>query len=128
MFPRESKYPPYDSMDYPDNYVKFLLVGGEDKWPYPNIRIFNKPGDAYGFMIDADYVADLKNNIEFMVTAVIYCNSDGILNDDKYDYNTIGYPFFRHLGEVIYNYELKRKRKYIPDLSSLRINYEEQKP
>ncbi|HYM95179.1 MAG TPA: hypothetical protein VET23_13640, partial [Chitinophagaceae bacterium] len=125
MFPRESKYPSYDTTEYPDTYVKFLLCGGEKKLPYTSIRIFNKPGDAYGFMIDADYVVDFKNNIEFIVTAVIYCNSDGIFNDDKYDYNTIGYPFFKHLGQVIYGYELKRKRKQQPDLSSMRFNYAE---
>ncbi len=128
MLPKESNYPFYDSTAYPDTYVKFLLFGGEKNWPDSNIRIFNKPGDAYGFMIDVDYVADFKNHIEFFVSSVIYCNSDGILNDDKYDYNTIGYPFFRHLGQVIYNYELKRKRKHSPDLSSMRFNYTEQNP
>ncbi|MBS1921422.1 MAG: hypothetical protein JST17_14310 [Bacteroidetes bacterium] len=128
MFPRESRYPSYDNTEFPDTYVKFLLFGGEKKWPDSNIRILNKPGDAYGFMLDIDYVADFKNNIEFMVSAVIYCNSDGILNDDKYDYDTIAYPFFRHLGRVIYNYEMKRKRKHVPDLSSFRFNYEEQEP
>jgi hypothetical protein len=128
MFPRESQYPFYDNTEYSDTYVKFLLFGGAKKWPDSNIRIFNKPGDAYGFMLDIDYVADFKNKIEFMVSAVIYCNSDGILNDDKYDYETIGHPFYRHLGQVIYNYELNRKRKHSPDLSSMIFNYAEQNP
>lgn len=128
MFPRESNYPFYDSSEYGDTYVKFLLFGGDKNWPDSSIRIFNKPGDAYGFMLDIDYVADFKNKIEFMVSAVIYCNSDGILNDDKYDYQNIGYPFYRHLGQVIYNYELTRNRKHSPDLSSLQFNYNEQHP
>lgn len=123
MFPRESKYPYYDSTQYPDTYVKFLLCGGDKKLPDTSIRIFNKPGDAYGFMIDADYVADFKNKVEFMVTAIIYSNSNGILNDDKYDYATVGNPFFKHLGQVIYDYELKRNKKRLPDLSSMRFNY-----
>lgn len=123
MFPRESDYPFYDSTEFGDTYVKFLLFGGEKKWPDSNIRIFNKPGDAYGFMLDIDYVVDFKNKIEFMISAVIYCNSDGILNDNKYDYDTIGYPFYRHLGQIIYNYELTRKRKHSPDLSMFQFNY-----
>ncbi len=123
--PRESKYPSYDTAEYPDTYVKFILCGSEKKLPDTSIRIFNKPGDAYGFMIDVAYVADFKNNIEFMVTAVIYSNSDGIFNDDKYDYQTVGYPFFKHLGQVIYDYEMKREKKYLPDLSSMRFNYTE---
>jgi hypothetical protein len=91
--------------------------------PDPGIRIFNKTGTAYGFLIDATYVADYSNAIEFMLSAVIYCNSDGIFNDDKYDYDTTGYPFLKHLGRVIYDHELKRIRKYKPDLSSLRFEY-----
>jgi hypothetical protein len=27
-----------------------------------------------------------------MLTATIYVNSDGVMNDDKYDYDNIGYP------------------------------------
>jgi len=58
-----------------------------------------------------------------MLCATIYCNSDGILNDDKYDYETVGYPFMKHLGQLIYDHELKRKRKFIPDLSEFIIDY-----
>jgi hypothetical protein len=46
-----------------------------------------------------------------------------VLNDDKYEYETIGYPFFKETGNIIYQYELKRPRKYVPDLSTFRINY-----
>jgi hypothetical protein len=122
MFPRESVYPTYDST-YMDAYSKFLLWGEEKGQQPGDIRIFHKSGDAYGFMTDAAYVADFKNKIEFMVTATIYCNSDGIFNDDKYDYETIGLPFFKNLGKVIYEYELKRKRKHLPDLTNMQFNY-----
>ena len=122
MFPRESKFPSYDS-SYVDAYSKFLLWGEGEEKQLGDIRIFHKSGDAYGFMLDITYVADFKNNIEFMVSAVIYCNSDGILNDDKYDYKNVGYPFFKQLGKVIYEYELKRKRKFIPDLSTMKFVY-----
>ena len=127
MMPPESKFPPYDTTEFFDNYGRFLFYGAEKGSADPDIRIFHKEGDAYGFLIDAAYVADFKNKIEFMVSAEIYCNSDDIFNDDKYDYETIGYPFFKNLGHVIYNYELKRKKKYKPDLSSLRFNYSENK-
>ena len=61
----------------------------------------------------------------FMLSATIYCNSDGIFNDDKYDYDTVGFPFLKHLGEVFYNYERQRKKKRLPDLSAFRMNYTE---
>ena len=86
-----------------------------------NIRIFNKEGDAYGFLTDVAYIVDYKNNIEFFLSANIYCNSDGIFNDDHYDYETVGYPFLRNIGRVIYEYELQRKRERIPDLSTFKL-------
>ena len=125
MTETESKYPYYDTINYWSNYVKFLLYGAEKNKPDPDIRIFNKVGDAYGFLTDVAYIADFKNNIEFMLSATIYCNSDGIFNDDKYDYDTIGYPFMKNLGRIFYNYELKRKRKHIPDLSPMKFDYRE---
>ena len=125
MLPRESKWPAYDSVNYWDTYVKFLFYGSEKRTAEPYIRIFNKVGDAYGFLIDAAYIVDYKNNIEFMLSAVIHCNSDGIFNDDKYDYDSTGFPFMKNLGQVIYNYELKRQRKQTPGLSSMRLNYAE---
>jgi hypothetical protein len=53
-------------------------------------------------------------------------NSDGVMNDDKYDYETIGLPFFYKLGQVFYQYELKRKRKFSPDLSRFKMEYKKQ--
>jgi hypothetical protein len=123
MMPGESTSPLYDTPAYWDTYAKFLLYGAEKGAAEPHIRIFNKIGDAYGFMIDAAYVADFKNNVEFILSAVIYCNSDGIFNDDKYDYDSVGYPFMKHLGRVIYDHELKRERKYKPDLSAFQFDY-----
>ena len=123
MTPPESRFPFYDKESYWNTYVKFLLYGAGKNVSKNGIRIFNKVGDAYGFLIDAAYIADFENNIEFMLSAVIYCNSDGIFNDDKYDYDDVGYPFMKHLGQVIYDHELKRKKKADPDLSKFRFNY-----
>jgi len=124
QYPTESSYPAYPSPEFYPTYCKFLIYGAEkDAKLIPDLRIFNKVGDAYGFLLDVAYVADFKNNIEFMLSAVIYCNADGILNDDKYDYDTIGFPFLKRLGLAVYDYELKRKRKFEPDLSSFKINY-----
>ena len=122
-FPGESLYPSYDS-SYNDAYCKFILYGSEQGKLPKNIRIFNKVGDAYGQMIDAAYVVDFEKKIEFMVSAAIYCNKDEILNDDKYDYNSIGYPFMKNLGKALYDFEIKRKRNFTPDLSPLLFTYD----
>jgi hypothetical protein len=124
MYPKESKSPFY-SNTYNDAYVKFLLYGAEDP-VQKNVRIFNKVGDAYGFLIDAAYVADFDKGIEYMLSAVIHCNPDGIYNDDKYEYDKVGFPFFKHLGEVIHQHEVKRQRVHKPDLSSFQFKYDEE--
>jgi hypothetical protein len=123
QFPSETNYPKYNASKYYDSYVKFFFRDSTHKMP-ENIRVFNKVGWAYGFMTDVSYVADFNNNVEFMLSAAIYVNSDEILNDNKYDYDTIGYPFFYQLGQTVYQFELGRKRQFIPDLSNLRIQYE----
>jgi hypothetical protein len=126
QLPTESSYPPYsaDTTDYYPAYCKFLLFGAEKGAMPRNIRMFNKVGDAYGQLLDVAYIVDFDNQIEFFLSAVIYCNSDGILNDDKYDYDQTGFPFMKHLGQVIYDYELKRERKVKPDLSGLKFVYD----
>ena len=117
--PTESQYPTYDTANYWPNYCKFLYTGSE-KGPFPsNLKIFNKVGDAYGFLLDIAYVMDPEKKLEFMLSAVIYCNSDGILNDSKYDYDSVGYPFYKNLGQLIYNYELQRKKAFLPNFAPI---------
>jgi hypothetical protein len=125
QLPRETTYPPYerDTALY-DAYCKFLMYGKSRQSIPPHIRIFNKVGDAYGYLIDNAYVVDFKHGIEFILSAVINTNTDGIYNDGKYEYNSIGYPFMQNLGQLIYQYELTRPRKRRPDLSALRLNYD----
>ena len=123
-FPGESIFPPYDSINYYDSYGKLLLYGSQKGNLPKNIRIFNKEGDAYGELLDIAYIVDFDKKIEFFVSAAINCNTNEILNDDTYDYNSTGFPFMKHLGEVIYNYELKRDRRYQPDLSRFKISYD----
>jgi hypothetical protein len=126
QYPTETRYPNYlmDSTFYP-SYCKFIFYGANKNEPiHKNLRIFNKVGDAYGFLLDNAYVVDFENQIEFMVSAVILCNEDEIFNDDLYDYDRIGFPFLKQLGQEIHAYELKRPKKYPPKLDHLKINYE----
>lgn len=125
QYPGETRFPPYNNQEFWNTYVKFLLYGSEKDAPeIPGLRIFNKVGEAYGFLTDVAYIADLENKVEFMVSATIYCNSDGILNDNRYDYDTLGFPFLKHVGEVLYRYEKNRPRKRVADLSEFRIDYD----
>jgi hypothetical protein len=126
QLPRETSHPAYYSdTAYYDAYCKFLLFGSEKNVSIPpSLRIFNKVGDAYGYLIDNAYVADFDRGIEFMLSAVIHVNSDSIYNDSNYDYEAIGFPFMKKLGQTIYQYELQRSRRNKPDLSNFRFTYD----
>ncbi len=117
--PNESNYPTYDSLAYYPAYAKFIMLGSERGTIPSNIKIFSKAGDAYGFLLDNTYIIDMEAKVEFMLSAVIYVNADGILNDNTYDYRTIGLPFMKNLGNTIYQYELSRKRAYRPNFDNI---------
>ena len=120
-YPGDSGIDAYsDANRYPDGYVKFLMYGGDAPEIPGNIRIFNKVGDAYGFLTDAAYVVDFENGVEFILAATIFTNANQTFNDDTYEYDEIGFPFLRHLGQAIYNLELHRDKPHAPDFDSLK--------
>lgn len=119
--PPQTDYPKYDTTEFFDSYTKFFMFrSGKSNIP-PYIKVLNKTGWSYGFLTDIAYVIDLKNKVEFMLSGTIYVNRDGVLNDDKYEYDELGYPFFKEVGNIIYQYELKRNRTFIPDLSKFNV-------
>lgn len=100
----------YDPEMYYDSFVKFFLFG-DTQSPYPeHIEIYNKVGYAYGTLTDCAYVHDVKNNVEFMLTATILVNSNGIFNDNVYEFEEVGIPFLAALGQELHTLELNRKK------------------
>jgi len=123
-YPTESNYPKYDGKEFWPTYAKMLYYGRQQNVELDsNIRIFNKYGDSYGYIIDNSYFVDFKNGIEYFLTAVVQSNEDGIFNDNKYDYETVCYPFMKNLGRTIYEFESSRKKNKKPDLSKFKLDY-----
>ena len=116
ILPRQSKHPEYIDYDsYYDGYCKFFMYGDtKDRIP-DHIKIFNKVGLAYGFLLDNAYIIDIKNNVEFILTAVVYHNDNETMNDNKYEYDDITIPFLAELGRKIYDNELARDKKHLSD-------------
>jgi hypothetical protein len=127
QYPSETNYPKYDSAHFYDSYVKFFFQDSTHAMP-KHIRVFNKVGWAYGFLTDVSYVLDTKNNIDYMLSATVYVNSDGVVNDSKYDEETVGFPFLNKIGTAFYEYELKRPRKFKPALKNQVKQYEKRNP
>ncbi len=123
MLPRESEYPAYDTTEFYDSYSKFIKFGTEKGKIDPRFRLFNKTGWSYGHLIEGGYFVDFEAGVEFFVSAIVYVNEDQVLNDDKYETDEIGLPFFAELGEYLYQRELKRKKQLMPDLSKIKFVY-----
>lgn len=123
MLPGESDYPKYALPEHYDSYSKFFKFGTDHSPIPPQFRIFNKTGNAYGHLLDGSYFVDFENGVEFFVSAIIYTNADETLNDDKYEYDEIAFPFFAELGDYLHHIELSRKKKRQADLSSFRFSY-----
>lgn len=100
----------YDPVEFYDSYVKFFMFGDTKEDMPEHIKIYNKVGYAYGTLTDCAYILDSKNKVEFMLTATILVNMDGIFNDNIYEYDDIGIPFLAELGREIYTFELNREK------------------
>jgi len=115
--PHESGFHPYAGAHYFDAYKKYLYYGRNPDQPrQPGLRIYNVVGMSHGFLADVAYFADSLNQAEFMLSAVLYVNQDGIINDGAYEYESVGLPFLASLGHLIRQYEARRPRTVRPDL------------
>lgn len=100
----------YDPAEYYDGYCKFFLYGDTKEVIPDHIKIYNKVGFAYGTLTDCAYIVDSKNNVDFLLTATILVNKNGIFNDNVYEYDAIGIPFLASLGREIHALEIERKK------------------
>ncbi|GAB3913712.1 serine hydrolase [Mucilaginibacter boryungensis] len=124
MYPTESEHPTYHRPEYYPAYCKFLFYGSDSSAVInPDIRIFNKIGDSYGYDIDNAYIVNFKTKTEFLLSAVVQSNEDGIYNDNKYEYTTVCLPFMKNIAQVLYQYELNRSKKQLPKLSRYKAKY-----
>jgi len=116
-YPKDYEYLQNDADKNYDGYVKFFMYGDSKESIPDHIHIYNKVGFAYGYLTDAAYIFDTKNNVEFFLTATLLVNENQIFNDGIYEYNEIGIPFLANLGREIYNFELHRKKEFKADFS-----------
>lgn len=111
--PHASRFTTYAAPNYFDAYKKYLFYGRRpEAHSQPGLRIFNIVGMSHGYLADVAYFADSLHQSEFMLSAVLYVNHDGVINDGIYNYDTIGLPFLAQLGQLFYQYEALRPRHY----------------
>lgn len=98
----------FNPKDFPATYKKYLFFGKDTNTNYTNdslsrFRSFNVVGLSFGCAIDAAYIVDLDTGKEFVLTVGIYANEDEVINDAKYDYETLAYPLMKDIGRLIMN-------------------------
>jgi hypothetical protein len=112
----------YNTLEYFPTYKKYLFYGRDPKINYMNdslnrFRSMNIVGVSFGSVIDCAYLIDFQTGKEFIVTVGIYANEDEVINDGKYDYDTIAYPIMKEIGRLFMN-QLPENKEAIPYLQS----------
>jgi hypothetical protein len=99
--PADSRDPVFPSEDHDILRFKPVLGGLTRVAPGERWAVWNKAGTAYGFRIENAYVVDQQRDRAMFFTVAIYANTDGTLNDDTYDYDTVANPFIHDLAEAV---------------------------
>ena len=118
--PHSAGYSLYKPTRYFDAYKKYLYYGRQPAaTAEPDLRIYNIVGMSHGYLADVAYFADAANQSEFMLSAALYVNKNGTLNDGTYEYDSVGLPFLAALGQQIRRYEAVRPQAARPLSSQL---------
>lgn len=114
LFPRESPLlatGTHAPAAFGDGYAKFFVVGDRDAAPR-GFRSFGKTGEAFGHQGETALLTDADGQCEVLLSANIYANADGVLNDDRYEYDTVSRPFLAALGRAALAAERERPRPH----------------
>jgi hypothetical protein len=118
--PHSSGFSLYKPARFYDAYKKYLFYGrNPDATMQTGLSIYNVVGMSHGYLADVAYFTDSIHQAEFMLSAVIYVNQDGIINDGAYEYTSVGLPFLSRLGKKIHQYEITRTRRIRPQMDQV---------
>jgi hypothetical protein len=98
--PSESGLAGFDRNVVADYQLIPFLRGIERVRARGHFQIFSKVGQAFGFLIANAYVVDKDTGRSFFLTAAVFANPDGTMNDDQYAYDTIAFPALADVGEA----------------------------
>jgi hypothetical protein len=105
LTPRQCPDPVYDPRQFADDHAKWLTpLDAAGRLPQ-GLRIASKNAQSYGYIGDSAFVIDDARDIAFGLTAVVFVDRDGVLNDGRYAYADIGRPFLRELGAAVLAHE-----------------------
>jgi hypothetical protein len=105
LTPRGCPDPVYAPGQFADDHSKWLIPLDAAGKQAAGLRIGSKNAQSYGYIGDSAFVVDEARDIGFGLSAVVFVDRDGVLNDGSYAYAEIGRPFLRELGAAVLAYE-----------------------
>lgn len=96
LLPRQCPSPHYV---LPDDHGKWLLTPGDDGRFAQGLEIASKNAMSFGYLGDSAVILDRRRARGLALTASLFVDRDGVLNDGRYAYEEIGRPFLRALGD-----------------------------
>ncbi len=84
--------------DHIERRFRPLMPGLLQHLDRADLRYLGKGGRAYGFHMENALLIHEPLGRTLFVTAVIYVNENEVLNDNHYEYDQVGFPFFEALG------------------------------
>lgn len=126
MYPSEMRGPSYDPQENWDAKFKYLYYGMDPNAEInPNLRIFNKVGIAIGFVCDVAYFVDFETKTEFFLSTSMYVNKSDIAFGGVYEFESVALPFFKALGQTLFEFEKSRRKAHTPKLGIYKHKYVE---
>lgn len=111
LTPRECPDPAYDPVEFADDHSKWLIALDDAGHQPAGLRIGSKNAQSYGYVGDSAFIVDETREIAFGLSAVVFVDRDGVLNDGNYAYAEIGRPFLRELGAAVLAYERSKSHQ-----------------
>lgn len=84
-----------------DAFHKPLHIALTAAFPEEKVKVYGKVGRAYGFAVDNAYIVSERTGRGFFLTSTLYANDNDTLNDDGYEYMSLGAPFLARVGVIL---------------------------
>jgi hypothetical protein len=98
--PSESGISRFKYKPYHESITCYFFCGQNPSVREPEeLEVYNIVGQAYGFLTECAYVLDRKRDKAWILSATLYVNQNGVLNDGVYEYVQTGFPFMKALSE-----------------------------
>lgn len=98
--PRQHPDAGWDASRHPDRDYRYLFLDGRDRQPAA-WRVASKIARSFGFIGESVYAMHLPSETALALSAVLFVDRDGVLNDARYAYDELGRPALRAIGEAL---------------------------